>query len=57
VALAAALKARNEGRIDPDAAVACLVTGSGFKDRASVERMVEGNLCKTIDLVDLATSD
>jgi len=57
VALAGALKARNEGRIDPDAAVACLVTGSGFKDKASVERMVEGNRCQTIELVDLAASD
>lgn len=57
VALAGALKARGEGRIDPDATVACLVTGSGFKDQASVERMVEGKPCQSIDLADLAASD
>ena len=57
MALAGALKARGEGRIDPDAAVACLVTGSGFKDKTSVERMVEGKPCQSIELADLAASD
>lgn len=39
-ALAGALRAVREGRLAPDATVVCLVTGSGFKDPASVERMV-----------------
>ncbi len=40
-ALAGALRARREGRLRPDAVVVCLVTGSGFKDPASVDRMLE----------------
>ena len=42
VALAGALKAARAGEMDPEAAVVCLVTGSGFKDLASVERMNAG---------------
>lgn len=41
-ALAGALKAARLGRLDPDAPVVCLVTGSGFKDPPSVARMLEG---------------
>jgi threonine synthase len=43
VALAGALRAARASEIDPEAAVVCLVTGSGFKDMASVERMNVGN--------------
>jgi threonine synthase len=50
VALAGALQAAREGRIDPNATVVCLVTGSGFKDPPSVERMLEGTSCPLIDL-------
>lgn len=39
VALAGAMKAIANGEIEKDANVVCLVTGSGFKDVASVERM------------------
>lgn len=39
VALAGAMKAAANGEIEKDANVVCLVTGSGFKDVASVERM------------------
>lgn len=39
VALAGALKAWKQREIDPKAAVVCLVTGSGFKDVTSVERL------------------
>lgn len=46
VALAGALRATRAGEIDPAAAVVCLVTGSGFKDMASVERMNEAADCQ-----------
>ena len=39
-ALAGALEALQGGEIKPDSVVVCLVTGSGFKDEAAVERMV-----------------
>jgi threonine synthase len=42
VALAGALRAVSAGEIDPEATVVCLVTGSGFKDMASVERLNAG---------------
>ena len=41
VALAGALRAAREKRVDPDANIVCMVTGSGFKDPHSVEQMVE----------------
>lgn len=40
VALAGALRAAREKRVDPDANIVCMVTGSGFKDPHSVEQMV-----------------
>ena len=48
VALAAALKARRNGEIAPDAPVACLVTGSGSKDEAALTRMVADSPCPTV---------
>lgn len=39
VALAGVLQAAAAGEIDPDAKVVCVVTGSGFKDGASLSRM------------------
>lgn len=44
-ALAGALKAAREKRLDPDAPVVCVVTGSGFKDPPSVQRMLQGTAC------------
>ncbi|MCB1204627.1 MAG: pyridoxal-phosphate dependent enzyme [Verrucomicrobiae bacterium] len=41
VALAGALKAAAGGEVDPDAVIVCLVTGSGFKDGASLSRMAD----------------
>lgn len=41
-ALAGALSAAKEGRIARDAVVVCFVTGSGFKDPPSVQRMLGG---------------
>jgi threonine synthase len=48
-ALAGALKATREGLIDADAPVVCCVTGSGFKDPPSVQRMIEGVTCPLIE--------
>jgi len=42
VALVGAAEAVRRGEVSGDAAVVCLVTGSGFKDDASVERMTAG---------------
>ncbi len=40
VALAGAIRAVKNGELDPKSTIACLVTGSGFKDEASVSRMI-----------------
>jgi threonine synthase len=53
-ALAGALRAAREGRLDPDATVVCVVTGSGFKDPASVLRMLEGTACPLVSLDEFA---
>jgi threonine synthase len=55
VPLAGALQARAEGRVAEDAAVVCLVTGSGFKDSASIERLVADRPCPLVDRDDLAS--
>jgi threonine synthase len=39
----------HEGRIDSSAHVVCLVTGTGFKDQASIERMLADVACPMID--------
>ena len=52
-ALAGCLEAATAGRIDSGAVVICLVTGSGFKDEASVDRMLDGVECPTLTLDDL----
>jgi threonine synthase len=53
VACAGAVKAGQEKRIAPDAVVVCLVTGSGFKDQPSVDRMLQGRVCPLISLDEL----
>ena len=49
VALAGALQAAEQNRIDPDCVIVCAVTGSGFKDPDAVERMVSDSDCPLID--------
>ena len=49
VALAAALKATTHDEVDPKATIICLVTGSGFKDLASINRLNEGDECPLIE--------
>jgi threonine synthase len=52
-ALAGALRARGEGRIAADATIACLVTGSGFKDPPSVQRLIARRSCPIVELAEL----
>lgn len=50
VALAGAIRALREGTVSPDDTIVCLVTGAGFKDPASVDRMLANSTCPTISL-------
>ncbi len=52
-ALAGCLAAVEQGRIDRNAMTVCLVTGIGFKDEDSVDRMLEETSCPTIELEEL----
>jgi threonine synthase len=52
VALVGAAEAVRRGEMAGDAAVVCLVTGTGFKDEASIERMTTGRLQEPVDSVD-----
>jgi threonine synthase len=53
VPLAGALQARAEGRLDADATVVCLVTGSGFKDAHAIDRMIADQTCPLLDVSEL----
>ncbi|QDU26338.1 Threonine synthase [Anatilimnocola aggregata] len=44
------IQAAREGLLDPAATIVCCVTGSGFKDPPSVERMLAGTSCPLISL-------
>jgi threonine synthase len=48
VAVAAALAAKVRGEVERSEVVVCLVTGSGFKDLAAMERMTADADCETI---------
>ncbi|MBI2827100.1 MAG: pyridoxal-phosphate dependent enzyme [Planctomycetia bacterium] len=50
--VAGAIAARKAGYLRSDATVVCCVTGIGFKDEASVERMIEAAECPTLDAPD-----
>lgn len=54
VPLAGALQARSEGLIDAEAALVCLVTGTGFKDAHAVDRMITDRSCPLIELSEMA---
>jgi threonine synthase len=49
IALAGALQAVAEGTVDRQSTIVCLITGSGFKDERSLQRMLGGAECPTID--------
>lgn len=53
VALAGAMRAAALREIASESAVVCLVTGTGFKDPPSVERMVAGSECPIYELESL----
>ncbi len=50
VALAGMIDAWHKQEIDPTSCIVCLVTGSGFKDAASIERMNAETSCPLVDL-------
>ncbi|MCX7395912.1 MAG: pyridoxal-phosphate dependent enzyme [Planctomycetales bacterium] len=52
-AVAGALKAAQEGRLDPAANIVCLMTGSAFKDPLALEAMVQNDAAPMITLADL----
>ncbi|MDG2168990.1 MAG: pyridoxal-phosphate dependent enzyme [Opitutales bacterium] len=49
VALVGAAKAIENGEVDPDARIASLITGSGFKDAPSIDRMIENRNAPLVD--------
>ena len=49
IPLAGVLDACARRELDRDAVVVCLVTGSGFKDDAAIERMLDGQSCPLVD--------
>jgi threonine synthase len=56
VALAGAMDARQRVEVGADDSIVCLVTGSGFKDMAAVEKMTSSAGCRMIGLDQLAES-
>ncbi len=52
VALAGALEALSRGEIDPGAKIVCVVTGSGFKDGASIARITDGTAVPLVRMED-----
>jgi threonine synthase len=49
-AIAGALQAARNGLLDPDANIICIISGSGFKDPASLETMTRNSPCPLIDI-------
>ncbi|MDF1740945.1 MAG: pyridoxal-phosphate dependent enzyme [Verrucomicrobiales bacterium] len=49
VSVTALAQALAEGKVRRDEAVVCLITGSGFKDAASVARMTSDSTCPLVD--------
>ncbi len=49
IGLAGVMDACARRELDLDAEVVCLVTGTGFKDDAAIERMLDGKSCPLVD--------
>ncbi len=49
VALAGALQALEEGVLNKEDKIVCLVTGSGFKDNVALQRMTSEDKCPVVD--------
>ena len=52
-AVAGCLQAAQRGELDPDAHICCLITGSAFKDPASMETMTADTDCPLVSLAEL----
>jgi threonine synthase len=52
-AVAGAVQAARNGELDPNAYVVCPITGSAFKDPASLDQMIKDVSCPLIDVADL----
>jgi threonine synthase len=50
VALAGIIQAAEQGHLNREARIVCLVTGIGFKDEASIERMIADAECPLLPL-------
>ena len=55
VSVAGSLRALEMGEISPDATIVCMITGSGFKDPPSVEKMIGDATCPLIDPGEVAS--
>ncbi|HIA18937.1 MAG TPA: pyridoxal-phosphate dependent enzyme [Planctomycetaceae bacterium] len=49
VSVAGALRSLEMGEVSPDSVIVCMITGSGFKDPASVETMIGQASCPLIE--------
>ena len=49
VSVAGALQSARQSEIDPHATVVCLITGTGFKDETSLERMAGGEAAPVLE--------
>tara|TARA_R110002095_G_scaffold39808_4_gene36663 strand:+ start:6814 stop:7866 length:1053 start_codon:yes stop_codon:yes gene_type:complete len=52
VSLAGVLQAAREGKIQREETVVCLITGTGFKDQPSIDRMLASRTCPMITLAE-----
>ncbi len=52
VALAGALQAQARGELDASETIVCLVTGAGYKDEASLARLLPSEPCETTTLAE-----
>lgn len=58
VSLAGVLQAAKAGKIQREETVVCVVTGTGFKDQAALDRMLSSSVCPVVTLpefIDLTT--
>jgi threonine synthase len=53
VAVAGAARALERGEVAAESVIVCIITGVGFKDVPSVERMIAQCSCPTIDYSEL----
>jgi len=49
VSVAGALRSLEMGEVSPDSTIVCMITGSGFKDPPSLEKMIGESTCPVIE--------